>query len=76
MVIHDPENAACEIYEIKHSSKPVQNQYRHLLNAEYTLLTERIFGRIRRRAVIYKGAPHKEVNGIEYINAEQYLNGL
>ena len=52
------------------------NQYRHLVNEEYVSLTEKIFGRITRCAVIYKGVSHFEGNNIEYINAEEYLKAL
>lgn len=76
MVISNPESITCEIYEIKHSSLVVQNQYRHLMNSEYLTLTEKTFGRITRKAVIYKGAEHTEKNSIEYINAEEYLKEL
>ena len=76
MVIQDAENASCGISEIKHSSQTVPNQYRHLVNEEYVSLTEKIFGRITRRAVIYKGLSHFEGNNIEYINAEEYLKAL
>lgn len=76
MVVSDLDSTTCELYEIKHSSKAVANQYRHLVNPEYLSLSERSFGRITRKAVIYKGASHVEGNGIEYINAEEYLKAL
>ena len=34
MVIFDPESASCEIFEIKHSTMIVGNQYRHLADAQ------------------------------------------
>ena len=76
MVISDPETVSCEIYGIKHSSQAVPSQYRHLTNPGYLALTEKTFGRITKKAVIYKGKPHTESNAVEYINAEDYLSGL
>ncbi len=76
MVIQDIKNSTCEIFEIKHSSQIITNQYRHLINPEYTSLTEKIFGKITKKAVIYKGSPQTLANGIEYINAEDYLTNL
>lgn len=76
MVIQDTENTTCEIYEIKHSRKVVPNQYRHLINEEYLSLTEKQFGKITKKTVIYKGISHTEDNGIIYQNAEEYLRSI
>lgn len=76
MVIQDTENTTCEIYEIKHSKKVVPNQYRHLVNDEYLALTEKQFGKITKKTVIYKGTSHAEDNGIIYQNAEEYLRSI
>ena len=38
--------------------------------------TERKYGRITKRAVIYRGSAYLEENGVEYINVESYLNSL
>ena len=76
MVIYDTENNSCEIYEIKHSKERIPQQYRHINDSEKLAETERKYGRITRRAVIYRGDAHVEENGVEYINVESYLNLL
>ena len=76
MVIYDTENNSCEIYEIKHSKERVPQQYRHINDPEKLAETERKYGRITKRAVIYRGDAHVEENGVEYINVEDYLNSL
>lgn len=76
MVVQDVKNLTCEIYEIKHSSTMVPDQYRHMINPDYCLLTERIFGKITKKAVIYKGETCAARNGIEYINVNEYLKAL
>ena len=75
MVVHDPVSITCEIYEIKHSKEVVESQYRHLIDAEKCAETEHRFGRITGRYVIYRGE-RTEVDGIEYLNVEQYLKSL
>ena len=76
MVIYDNENNSCEIYEIKHSKERVPQQYRHINDPDKLIETERKYGRITRRAVIYRGDAYIEENGVEYINVESYLNLL
>ena len=73
MVVHDPATITCEIYEIKHSKEVVEDQYRHLINAEKCAETEHRFGQITGRYVIYRGGK-TEVDGVQYLNVEQYLN--
>ena len=76
MVIYDTENNSCEIYEIKHSKERVTQQYRHINNPDKLAETERKYGKITKRAVIYRGEAYLEENGVEYINVESYLNLL
>ncbi len=76
MVVFDAEKAVCEVYEIKHSNKVHPRQVRHLLNVENLERTEYRYGKIMKRAVIYRGVEFTDDNGIEYINAEKYLMGL
>ena len=76
MVIYDTENNSCEIYEIKHSKERVPQQYRHINDSEKLTETERKYGKITKRAVIYRGDNYTEENGVEYINVEGYLQKL
>ena len=76
MVIYDTENNSCEIYEIKHSKERTPQQYRHINDPEKLAETERKYGRITKRAVIYRGDAYIEENGVEYINVEDYLKSL
>lgn len=75
MVIFDPEAASCAIYEIKHSTEVVEAQYRHLIDAEKCKAAEFRFGPITGKYVIYRGESC-DVNGIHYLNVEEYLKGL
>ena len=75
MVVFDPESITCEIYEIKHSTQVDKNQYRHLIDGDKCRETEFRFGTIMRKTVLYRGKD-TQVNGINYLNAEEYLRGL
>ena len=75
MVVFDPQAATCAIYEIKHSTEVVEAQYRHLVDEEKCKKTEWRFGPITGKYVIYRGESC-EVNGIHYLNVEEYLKGL
>ena len=73
MVIYDREKNVCGIYEIKHSDKSDANQYRHLADADKCEQTERRFGQIVSKAVLYRGESFETENGIAYRNVEEYL---
>ena len=75
MVIHDPDALTCEIYEIKYSREMVPQQYQHLINPQKCADTEHRFGTITGRFVIYRGEPAIS-EGVQYINAEDYLKAL
>ena len=75
MVVFDPKAAACELYEIKHSSKIDSNQYRHLADEDKLKETEFRFGTIVGRYVLYRG-DNTLVEGITYKNVEEYLDNL
>ena len=73
MVIYDTRTNTCECYEIKHSSERSEKQYRHLINEDFVAATEKKFGKITKRCVLYKGETIIEENGVEYKNVEEYL---
>lgn len=75
MVVFKPENECCSIFEIKHSTEVVENQYRHLINEDKCKETEFRFGDIKGKYVIYRGETH-DVDGIHYVNVEEYLSNL
>lgn len=76
MVIYDREENVCGIYEIKHSEKFDENQYRHLADEEKCALAERRFGKIVSKTVLYRGENFETDNGILYRNVETYLKEL
>ena len=75
MVVQDEKNLTCRIYEIKHSKELVPAQYRHLTDEQNCALTERAFGKITGKFVIYRGET-AEKDGIQYLNVEEYLKKL
>ena len=75
MVVYDKISNNCRIYEIKHSDQIVNEQTRHLRNEEFNAIIEHRFGKIVGKYVIYKGE-NATVDGIEYVNAEEYLRKL
>ncbi|MBR3418198.1 MAG: AAA family ATPase [Oscillospiraceae bacterium] len=75
MVVFDPATASCEIFEIKHSTEIVPEQARHLLDPEKCAMTEHRYGPIKKKTVLYRGAT-QDVDGIRYVNVEEYLKGV
>ena len=75
MVIYDKNTNTCRIYEVKHSDKIVEQQSRFLRMEELNEITEKRFGKITGKYVIYRGKT-QDVDGIQYVNVEEYLNSL
>ena len=75
VVFHDKSNS-CECYEIKHSDQIVEKQTRYLTDEKCLADTERRFGPITKRCVIYRGEDAQLENGIVYRNVEAYLNTI
>ena len=76
MVIYNNQTNTCEIYEIKHSLEAVPFQYRHLINEDKIELTEKRFGKITKKCVLYRGETMQSENDVMYKNVEEYLNEL
>ena len=74
MVVFDAEKCCCEIYEIKHSTEVVTEQRRHLLDEKKLRDTAFRYGDIVGKYIIYRGE-EMEVDGVKYLNVENYLNG-
>lgn len=75
MVVFDPVAAACEIFEIKHSTEVVPDQYRHLIDKRKCADTEHRYGTITGKTVLYRGKS-QVIDGIRYKNVEEYLQKL
>ena len=75
MVVFDQKTLTCQIYEVKYSKEQVPEQYRHITNEEKCAMTSHRYGEITGRYVIYRG-DSVEVEGIRYLNVEEYLKSL
>ena len=75
MVVFDPKTLTCQIYEVKYSREQVPEQYRHMINKEKCAMTSHRYGDITGRYVIYRG-DNTEVDGVQYLNVEEYLKAL
>ncbi|MBQ1181168.1 MAG: AAA family ATPase [Treponema sp.] len=76
MVIYDKKKAEIECFEIKHSDEIVEEQAKHLLNEDNIANTEKMYGKVTRRCVLYKGGSGIASNGIEYKNVEEFLKEM
>ncbi len=83
MVVFNPDEGTCEVYEIKHSKEVVTQQCKHLLDEQKCKDTEFRYGTITGKYVIYRGATTSLVQaGVEtpedvaYLNVEEYLKKL
>lgn len=75
MVVFDPKELNCEIYEIKYSREAVKEQYRHLDDEKKCAMTTHRYGDIKGKYVIYRGE-NSSYGDIQYLNVEEYLKSL
>ncbi len=75
MVVYDQKALTCEVYEVKYSKEQVPEQYRHIKNEEKSAMTIHRYGEITGRYVVYRG-DSTELDGIQYLNVEEYLKSL
>lgn len=83
MVVFNPEEGSCEIYEIKHSEEVVSEQCRHLLDEQKCKDTEFRYGKITGKYVVYRGRTielqdvvEEVTENVTYLNVEEYLKRL
>jgi hypothetical protein len=79
MVVFDPKESCCEIFEVKHSMEIAKEQYRHLIDKKKNDETEFRYGPVKNKYVIYRGESTNvqlEDDTVIYVNVEEYLNGL
>ena len=76
MVVRDLSAGTCRLYEVKHSMESVDEQFRHLVDSELLSRTEKAFGKIVERTVLYRGPDFDHDAGISYRNVEGYLKSL
>jgi hypothetical protein len=76
MVIYDTVTDACEVYEVKHSDRQDKNQLRYLIKKTCCELTEKKYGKITAKFVLYNGKSGAVIEGCEYKNVAEYLMGL
>lgn len=75
MVVFDPVEDSCKIYEIKHSEEAISNQYRHLIDKEKCAQTEYRYGPIMEKTVLYRGK-NQIIEEVRYQNVEEYLRNI
>ena len=76
MLVYDREENCCAAFEIKHSRQAVAEQSRHLLDVGKCALTERRFGKLVGKYVLYLGENKSIEGGVSYRNAGEFLKEL
>ena len=76
MVIYDSDSNTCEVFEVKHSSQKNPKQIRFLLREDVCAATEKKYGKITAKYVLYNGVTEATADGITYKNIAEYLKSL
>ncbi len=75
MIIYDKSTNTCKLYEIKHSDKIDDRQFRFLVDKDKCELIENKYGTIVGKYVLYIGQ-NKKIESIDYINVEVFLTNF
>jgi len=76
MVVRDLDTRTCELFEVKHSKERANEQFRHLVDVDLVSRTEKAFGKVSSRTVLYRGTDFDHPDGVAYRNVETYLKNL
>ena len=76
MVVRNLDTRTCELFEVKHSRERVDEQFRHLVDVNLVSRTEKAFGKVSSRIVLYRGGDFDHPDGVAYRNVETYLKNL
>ena len=74
MVVRDERRRTCRLFEIKHALERNDLQTRHLRDGRKLAETERLYGPVEGRTVLYRGADADLPDGIRYRNVNSFLN--
>ncbi len=75
MVVYDRRSDSCRLYEVKHSDKITDRQAKYLRDDTKNAIVAHRFGTITGKYVLYRGET-QNVDGIRYVNVEEYLKSL
>ena len=76
MVIYDEMNNSCEIFEVKHSDKMIEEQWHSLNDQDKLSKTEQKYGKITKKTVLYNGETCRHDDKCWYRNVAEYLRSL
>ena len=76
MVIRDGSRRSCRLFEIKHSTERNDLQTRHLTDERKLAETERLYGSVVERTVLYRGDDADVGNGVRYRNVGSFLMSI
>lgn len=76
MVVRDGSRRSCRLFEIKHSTERNDLQTRHLTDERKLAETERLYGSVVERTVLYRGDDADVGNGVRYRNVGSFLMSI
>ena len=74
MVVYDPKNHCCALYETERSAETNPLQTRHLNDEDVLGEISDEYGPVIERGVIYRGKTGPEIDGVRYVNADDFLS--
>ena len=72
MCIYNSKTMSISLYEIKHSLTLTIDQTKHLLDQNKIKLIKDRYHNVSHKCVLYRG-PNQTINGVNYINVEEFL---
>lgn len=76
MLVYDKSANSYYAFEIKHTSEPSSEQYKHLMNENFMEIIDYMYGNKENVAVLYNGKPFKVSNGVVYLNIADFVKEI
>lgn len=76
MLIYDKADNSYYAFEIKHTTEPYSEQYRHLMNEKFREIVDYKYGDNENVSVLYNGDSFKALSGVVYLNISDFIKEI
>ena len=76
MLIYDRKKDSYTAFEIKHTTQPYREQYKHLLNPDFQEIIGQKYGNKENVCVLYNGTSFSTPQGVRYLNLSEFLKEI
>ena len=76
MLVYDKKENSYSIFEISHTDKPYEEQYKHLINKKFKGVADHKYGKRENVSVLYNGKSFKTMSDVLYLNITDFVKEI